>query len=258
MKRFLTLICVIACVFGLAGCGEADVDKVNYEKQLAREAEDMAQNYMLPLLQQLSSSDESIDIYTPEELEYIFDEQFKISVEGNALLTALDSFEKGQKTVGEILSVESCESTIEKNTILVNLAVSGSVKPGTVEMVFSKDLFLTMESASISAYETVGDLMSKAGLNTLLGMGTVFVVLVLISLIISSFSLISKFQNMANNKKTANEAGIDNAVAQIVVQEEETTDDLELVAVIAAAVAAYEGAASSDGYVVRSIRKVNR
>ena len=35
-------------------------------------------------------------------------------------------------------------------------------------------------------------------------------------------------------------------------------DDLELVAVIAAAIAAYEGAGSTDGFVVRSIRKVNR
>jgi len=35
-------------------------------------------------------------------------------------------------------------------------------------------------------------------------------------------------------------------------------DDSELIAVIAAAVAAYEGAASPDGYVVRSIRRRNR
>ncbi len=33
------------------------------------------------------------------------------------------------------------------------------------------------------------------------------------------------------------------------------TDDLELVAVIAAAVAACEGAVSTDGFVVRSIRR---
>ena len=48
-----------------------------------------------------------------------------------------------------------------------------------------------------------------------------------------------------------------NAVAQIVenetVQEE---DDLELIAVIAAAIAASEGASSTDGYVVRSIRRI--
>ena len=43
------------------------------------------------------------------------------------------------------------------------------------------------------------------------------------------------------------------------VQEDtDVSDDLELVAVIAAAIAASEGAASADGFVVRSIRKVNK
>ena len=42
-----------------------------------------------------------------------------------------------------------------------------------------------------------------------------------------------------------------------VTDEEDLTDDYELVAVIAAAIAASEGAASTDGFVVRSIRRAN-
>ena len=38
-------------------------------------------------------------------------------------------------------------------------------------------------------------------------------------------------------------------------QEEELADDGELVAVIAAAIAAYEGSTSTDGFVVRSIKR---
>ena len=45
-------------------------------------------------------------------------------------------------------------------------------------------------------------------------------------------------------------------VAEPVV--EDVTDDDELVAVIAAAIAASEGKTSTDGFVVRSIRKINR
>ena len=45
--------------------------------------------------------------------------------------------------------------------------------------------------------------------------------------------------------------------APVVESEEELSDDLELVAVIAAAIAASEGAASTDGFVVRSIRRAN-
>ena len=40
-----------------------------------------------------------------------------------------------------------------------------------------------------------------------------------------------------------------------IIEKEEQADDTELVAVIAAAIAASQGASSTDGFVVRSIRK---
>ena len=58
-------------------------------------------------------------------------------------------------------------------------------------------------------------------------------------------------------RSTATEkTGDDNTVEQAAVEEyEDEAGEQELVAVIAAAVAAYEGAASTDGFVVRSIRR---
>ena len=53
------------------------------------------------------------------------------------------------------------------------------------------------------------------------------------------------------------EVAADPVVAQIAAKEE-FSDDAELVAVIAAAIAAYEGTGSTDGFVVRSIRKSNK
>ena len=55
-------------------------------------------------------------------------------------------------------------------------------------------------------------------------------------------------------KTTTKADSVDNAVAQIAANEE-AQDDTELIAVIAAAIAASEGAASADGYVVRSVRR---
>ena len=46
------------------------------------------------------------------------------------------------------------------------------------------------------------------------------------------------------------------ALATETVEEEELSDDTELVAVIAAAIAAYEGT-SADGFQVRSIKRAN-
>jgi sodium pump decarboxylase gamma subunit len=121
-------------------------------------------------------------------------------------------------------------------------------------------MFLVLESASLNPVSSMGELMGKAALNTLIGMGTVFIVLILISCIISLFKYIPMIQEFFTKKKTKDTAGVDNAVAQITIQEEAAggEDDLELVAVIAAAIAASEGASSADGFVVRSIRKVNR
>jgi sodium pump decarboxylase gamma subunit len=102
----------------------------------------------------------------------------------------------------------------------------------------------------------LGEKGKKAVLNTVIGMGTVFVVLIFISFIISLFKYINVFEEKQKNKKGAAGApsSVDNAIAQIVSTEENEADDLELVAVITAAIAAAEGT-SSDGLVVRSIRK---
>lgn len=104
-----------------------------------------------------------------------------------------------------------------------------------------------------------GQKMTTAALNTVIGIFTVFAVLVIIIGVISLFRFIPIIQDKLSKKNVVKESA-DSAATQI-VQAEETTDvsdDLELVAVIAAAIAASEGAASTDGFVVRSIRKVNR
>ena len=104
------------------------------------------------------------------------------------------------------------------------------------------------------AEKSMSELMSIAGMNTLLGMGTVFCVLILIMFLISSFKLLSVFEKKPEKKEE--KTSVDKAVDQIVAGEE-AQDDTELIAVISAAIAAYEGSsASGSGYVVRSIRRI--
>ena len=113
--------------------------------------------------------------------------------------------------------------------------------------------------------ESMGQKFQSAGINTLICIAVVFVVLIFISLLISLFQFIPKAEAAAarakekrKNKKVDTKASVEQVITQIPEkEEEELVDDLELVAVIAAAVAAYSGT-SSDGFVVRSIRKVKR
>ena len=111
--------------------------------------------------------------------------------------------------------------------------------------------------------ENVSDVttMPEALMNTGIGMGTVFLVLILISFIISAMQFIPKLQEAMANRKKEKKAVPETvaaapAAAQPVVQETVAeTDDCELVAAIAAAIAAYRGETSTDGFVVRSIRR---
>lgn len=99
----------------------------------------------------------------------------------------------------------------------------------------------------------------EAGLNTAMGLGIVFCALAFISLIIS---LEGKIFGAFGKKKAAPKTPeVPAATAPAVAPEvEEDTDDTELVAVITAAIYAYEaengGEVPADGLVVRSIRRL--
>ena len=113
-----------------------------------------------------------------------------------------------------------------------------------------------MTSLSFDPIYSIGEKMEQAALNTVMGMGTVFVVLIFISAIISLFKFIpsiidsfGKKKKSEENKETATESK-----DSVPVVEQPVSDDAELIAVIAAAIAASENT-TTDGFVVRSIRK---
>ncbi len=103
--------------------------------------------------------------------------------------------------------------------------------------------------------------MAQAGYNTLLGMGTVFSVLILMSVIIYCFRflpyIIGFFSAMINRIKniifSSSEAKCEPAADEQVNVKDES-DDLELVAVIAAAIAA-DTSMPPESFVVRSVKR---
>ncbi len=104
----------------------------------------------------------------------------------------------------------------------------------------------------------LGEIFRVALIDTILGMGTVFVVLIFISLIISCFGPVSKkIESFTNKGKKEEETVPVKAETVPAEEEEELVDDLELVAVITAAIAAYDEV-GTDGFIVRSIKRSNR
>lgn len=114
---------------------------------------------------------------------------------------------------------------------------------------------VSMEFAT--AEKTIGQKMEEAVLNTLMGVCVVFVMLFFLSFLISQFKHISKLEEGFKKKNAPAAPAPAPVAAPAPVEEEEVVDDGELIAVIAAAIAAAEGT-STDGFVVRSIKKSNR
>lgn len=284
MKKFLTMLCMLTCVLGLTACGEYEPTEM--EQQKGDEAVSMATNFILPYMTSFFD-DELVEAvqenYNVHEVESQVEDYFSlyismvsqnyninfgydsIDVEGNAILTGMVSFNNTYDELGDIKTSEGFQGTykVSGDEIIVSVPVTGTktdsngnVRTATAELIFTNDIFLTLKSCALNLDQSMGELMTKAAMDTLMGMMTVFAVLILISIIIWAMGGIPKLQaKLAKKPERKKEESIDNTIAQIVEKEESTEDDTELVAVIAAAIAAYEGSQSTDGFVVRSIRK---
>lgn len=142
-----------------------------------------------------------------------------------------------------------------RGTIVVGM-IGDNNRKGTVTIDLNEN---GVADIMVSVEDTKAEALQKAGLNTLLGMGMAFGVLILIAVIIrlvfpQIYKLSQNLEAKKNGEKKA-PAPAPAPAAPAVVEEEEVTDDGELIAVIAAAIAASEGSTSTDGFVVRSIRR---
>ena len=139
----------------------------------------------------------------------------------------------------------------------------GDKHNATVEIAYNS--YNELPSITINVQLALDEAMRNAGQNTAIGMGTVLVMLIVIMFIISAFKIIPTLQEaFAKKEEAPAEASVDKAIEGIIEREaaEDETDDNELIAVIAAAIAAAEAAAgngaatSTEGFMVRSIRRI--
>lgn len=237
MKKMLLVLGMITCILGLTACGSKEEEVVN-----AKITEEEAIVYADQLVESINTV-----VLQGMEAQYESDE---------VIAAALESWKTAQEDMGSYQAILDHEVDITEKDSVINVVVDGTLRDAKVEIILDKDLNLT--SITTNVQYSLGESMQKATLNTVIGMGTVFIVLILLAYIIQAFAIIPKIQEMfaKKDKEEVKTEAVDNTIAQI-IETEELTDDLELVAVIAAAVAASEGAASTDGFVVRSIRRAN-
>lgn len=174
--------------------------------------------------------------------------------------TLLDYHENGAlgqyKSIGDAELVE--DGQLLKITIVAeydkaNLKIVTTMANISEEIITTQIDFKLIDTGN----ETLGERMQNALFNALIGITSVFLVLMLISFIIYLFKYIPKLQERFSRKDNdLSSSTVENTISQI-EKYEELVDDMELVAVITAAICAATGK-SGDSFVVRSIKKADR
>lgn len=254
MKKLASLLFMAMLVLGLTACGgskgpvETVVDSA-YAEQVA--------DFIVTNITGMSA--EEMQYYVDmdaEDLQGVLD-QSGIPIEAVAFQDIFNGYINYTEELGAYISTDSSELSGDEEEASLTTVVAFDVHSATLNLIFNDDGVVT--TGSIDPIYSFGEILQKAGLNTIIGMGTVFVILIFISLVIA---LLPKLTGMIENfgkKKEAPAAvpAAPKAAPAAPAEVEELSDDLELVAVISAAIAAYTGT-SSDGFVVRSIRRSDK
>lgn len=279
IKRMLLVLCMAVCIFSLSACSTASNEEAEpISPEIEQTMQAGAENY----LQSFVGCDDT-------QLEEQLKEAQKRK--NTVLETGISAWISSKPDLGEIKEVRSVTVTrVDDSTYQAALEASFEKRDLTFYLTAEETIneltgataLMPTELVFEPAY-TTGEKLEKAALNTLMGMGTVFLVLIFISLIIASLKNVNKIEARIKEKREEAEKAAAPAPTPVPVpaqapalapaqaapapvpvpapveeelpaEEEESVDDLELVAVITAAIAAASGT-PVEGLVVRSIRR---
>ncbi len=246
-KKIALLLSVLSVVMMLGACGTTDPTTVDYNGVSYDEL--YAESVSLGTA--LAGATEE-EVQSEIELLASYGDDAALFVE--LCNKWLDAMEVSGNYVG--LAEDGFTVTKSGKTLTTDLILEFEDRDVVFELVYS---YYNMEltGVTINPVYSMGEKMAKAGMNTVISVSIVFAVLIVISLIISCFNIFPYLETKKKEKEAAAKVvETENTVVTQIEQreEQELSDDTELVAVIAAAIAAYEGT-STDGFVVRSIRR---
>ena len=244
-KKISLLLCILIMSLSFAGCSDKN-DAATYDEETLKSSAEF-------ILSNFSSMDdatfESFENASKFQLDYtMMGTGLKIS--GEDFVGMIGSWKAAEIECGEYISHGDYEVEVKTDEFVVSTTAQYKEREATI--MFTFDETMAMKSMDVSAKFAIGEILKKAGLNTLLGMGTVFGVLIFLAFIISLMKYIPALLDGFTSKSEQPVAAEKPVVVETPIVEE--SDDLELIAVITAAIAAQEGT-STDGFVVRSIRR---
>lgn len=245
-KRISLLLCAFVLAFSFVGCG-SEKKSIEYDKKILEQSAEI-------IIRSFSEMDDK----TFEQYEdgstlqvNMMLLQSGLPIEKEEFVSMIHSWQASIDECGEYQKHGEYKVEAKAKEIILSTEATYKERKATIEFKFDEKL--NMESMDVSAKYSTGEILKKAGMNTVLGMGTVFIVLIFLAFIISLLKyipiIIGKF-----GKKEECEKVVETKSTIVEEVESSSVDDLELVAVITAAIAAETGT-SSDGFVVRSIKR---
>lgn len=233
-KKIILMVSTLVCMLAFCSCGKNQVDLNGLsEAQLQSACEQTA-----GVLEGLSA-DESEQYYS----------YYASQDDGEVYADLMEQWIEVQPQIGDFVGYKDFEVTKAGKTITATETISYTKRDIKLTYVINANSLETT-AINVEIVYSLGETMAKAGLNTVMSIIIVFAILILISLVIYAFKLIPVLQ--AKFKKDENTPAVKTAPTASVVADE--TDDTELIAVVAAAIAASTGS-STDDFVVRSIKR---
>ena len=258
MKRSLKKLSALLLLMGLfvlTGCATKETlpNEEVYQGKLDSYVEMLVGTDKESLDANLSNLQENYDDFEQQVAlyPYIGGTGQKFDFTADAYLSLLKSYDANFDEFGDFVGLKEYEGgTTDKDGNVTYTAVYEFTDHNMrLALEFDKDDVVT--TVTMDPIYSKGEIAKQAALNTLIGMGSVFVVLILLAFIISLFKYVSVFENRGKAKKDVAEKAAAPAPAPVAPA---PADDLQLIAVITAAIAAAEGT-STDGFVVRSIKR---
>lgn len=252
IRKILAVLVLAMSVMGLTACGNtaSTEPEINFDVNYLHSVADFLITNWDEMPAEEIAQYASMDAEDTEALL----SRYGLPFTAEAFTTAFAGYEGSAEELGAYVSTDGYEEPVVKGdeiTLVTNVTYEN--RTAKVSIVFNKKS--VAQSVTIDPKYSTAEILKKAGMNTILGMGTVFIVLIFISLVIYCFNFIPGNQAPKQEEKPAPKPKAPKKpAARPAAAKEDLVDDKELVAAITAAICAYTGT-SSDGFVVRSIRR---
>ncbi len=242
-KKHILITCILSVLLLFTACGQSDGPEL-YNGHDSDYWEQMCKSLVV-----------EVESMTPDEMQQYYDglAQTKNDETAKIMHEMLGNWIEYRPVLGEIQDFKDFKIEKTGKTITATLGLDYSKRDANFVYVMST-VSQDVTAINLQPQYTLGETMKKAGMNTIMGISIVFCMLAIMSVIIYCFKFISVLEEKAKNK--GNKAEDKGAAVTAAVSEANavSTDDTELIAVIAAAIAAATGT-SADDFVVRSIKR---